>query len=159
LTGPQNDDLFAPTLETARRPGERRKPWRLSSQFWVAFFGGPLAIGTIAWFNSHRLELERDARRWIALTAVAGLALGVGLALAAGIAVPDLGSGGRLASQAAGVLTYGVLHRIQKPADRVYSFYDREGDGYASLKEPGIAAALGFGLPTAIALGLVARAV
>jgi len=150
------DDLFAPSLETARRPGELERPWRLSSQFWVAFFGGPLAIGVIAWLNSHRLALGARTRVLIALTAAAGLALGVGLAL--GIAAADLEAGGRLASGAAGVLAYGVLYRLQKPADRVYSFYDREGKDYASLTGPGIAAALVFGIPTALAFGAVAAA-
>ena len=57
MSRPERDELFAPTLsQTARTelpPGE--KPWRLNSQFYVAFFGGPLAAGTIGYLNGKRL--------------------------------------------------------------------------------------------------------
>lgn len=151
-----DDDLLAPSLADAARPGARRRPWRLASQFWVAFFGGPLGVATIAWLNARRLELDRRARLAIAATGVAGLLVGVALALA--LRAADLASGARLATQAAGVLAYGILYRIQKPGDRVYAFYGTREEDYDSLLGPGIAAVVGLGIPTVVGLGLVAEA-
>jgi hypothetical protein len=60
---PERDaDLFSPSLTRSVRrdlPAGSR-PWRLASQFYVAFFGGPLAAGAIGLLNGKRLGLPRE---------------------------------------------------------------------------------------------------
>ena len=153
-----SDPLRSPTLQD-REPrvlsGER--PWRLESQFWVAFFGGPLAASAIAFLNCRRLGVDERTRRWVFAVAAAGL--GAAVLFALGLVAADVGSGARLGNQAAGVLAYLPLRRLQKSADRVYRFYEErsDDDAYASLWGPGLAAVFGLGLPVTLALaGLVA---
>jgi hypothetical protein len=63
------DKLLRPTLQDQRRTGAR--PWRVESQVYVGFFGGPLAIGAIAFLNSHRLGVPGNGRARIsAITAI-----------------------------------------------------------------------------------------
>ena len=143
-----NDDLFAPSLEQAKRPGEQEKPWRLSSQFWVAFFGGPLATAVIAHQNAARLALDERRRMLLIGVGVAGLVLAVVLAVV--LDRFDTGAGPRFANQAAGVICYGAFYKLQRPGDRVYQYYSDlpEETAYASLTGPGAAAVFGLGIPS-----------
>ena len=63
MADPERGDIFRPSLQghdsVGRLPQER--PWRLYSQFFVAFFGGVLAVTAIAYLNGKRLGLS-DAR-------------------------------------------------------------------------------------------------
>lgn len=68
------DDLLRPTI-SAEPLEPRRKPWRVQSQLWIAFFGGILAVTVIALINAYRLGID-NRKRW--LMAAAGLiALGI----------------------------------------------------------------------------------
>ncbi len=154
----RHDDLFEPSL-TGRarpRPPEGERPWRLGSQFYVAFFGGVLAVAAIAWVNAGRLGLEPARRRLIPLVALGGL---VGV-----VATVELSGGGeiessqRILARVIAVATFGVLYAIQNSADRVYHTFlpGDEDEMYDSLWGPGLAATFGLGL---VQLGIVAGAV
>jgi hypothetical protein len=145
------DDLLSPSVadaETAERSTER--PWKLGSQFIVAFFGGPLAAALIGYLNMKRLGVPDCMGRSFALVAVGGLALG-GLATL-GIMAADFGSAARLGNQVAGVLMYGFTYRFQRSGDRVYQFYSdsSDDDAYDSLVGPGFAAVFGLGIPSVV---------
>jgi hypothetical protein len=138
------DELLTPSLQ--HLPGglaAARRPWRVGSQFWVAFFGGPLAVGAIAWLNAGRLGLPASRRRAVlAVSSLAFVALlgGLGWSLAA----LEQEAGRRLllrrAVQASGVLVYLALAWLQRTADRRHQAF---GGEYASLWVPGLLAVLG----------------
>ena len=149
------DELLQPTLQDYVAPTEA--PWRLDSQFFVGFFGGPLALGGIAYVNSQRLGMPRSRRRAVVWT-VAGALLAEVVALVlldvtgALAGLEDEGTQPlRLINQAAGVLAYPFVRRAQRSADRVYRL-SHEDEDYASLLGPGILAAVVGGL---IGLGVV----
>lgn len=149
------DDLFQPSLRgVARKPREEgNRPWRLGSQFYVAFFGGPLAVAAIAWFNSERLGMPTSARRWIPVVGLAGLVASVVAAVAADT---DFGGAQRLIVRISGVAAFGLLYLLQRAPDRVYHAFS-EGDEdaiYDSLWGPGLAATVGLGIVTAIVLAV-----
>lgn len=139
------DDLLQPTITGNVVRGAR--PWRLSSQFWVAFFGGALACGTIAIINAGRLGVSRR-QRWV-MAALTALTLAILLALwfqrtAADFSTfwrgaRDLRIYGRIAS----VALYLAMAAIQRRRDAQHQvFADAE---YASLWGPGLAAVFGLG--------------
>jgi hypothetical protein len=148
-----SDDLFEPSLQGRRRKplAEGERPWRLGSQFYVAFFGGPLAVAAIAWFNARRLGMP-SSRTW--LMPVAGLAGLVATVVAAIVVDADLGESQRLVARIAAVATFGVLYLLQRAPDRVYhAFADGdEDDIYDSLWGPGLAATFGLGIVQLIIL-------
>ena len=143
-------DLFAPSLTQTRLrdlPAGSR-PWRLGSQFYVAFFGGPLAIGTIGYLNGKRLGLSQ-ARLW----AIAGVgAVGFAAVLIAASAFVDAGSRGRALIAISGVLSYLVARELQKDGDRLYGVNRSDDEAYDSLWGPGLAAVLGCGIAQAVVL-------
>lgn len=152
----RDDDLFTPSLKGVRRdslPGTAR-PWRLSSQFYVAFFGGPLAAAAIAWLNGGRLGLS-DARR----LAIAGIgAAGLLVTLLLMVAIDPATDGSiRLVVIVVGVVCYLATRELQKPADRVYAA-GRDQAAYASLWLRGIATALVCGVATGVAVAAAASA-
>jgi hypothetical protein len=153
------DDLFQPSLRgVARKPREvGSRPWRLGSQFYVAFFGGPLAVAAIAWFNSERLGMPASTRRWIAATGVAGLIASVAAAL---VIETDFGGAQRLIVRIAGVVAFGLLYLLQRAPDRVYHAFNDgdEDDLYDSLWGPGLAATFGLGILQAIILAVAIEA-
>ena len=154
-----SDPLRSPTLQGhGRQLASGERPWRIESQFWVAFFGGPLAASAIAFLNCRRLGVAERSRRWVVAVAVAGL--GAAVLFAVGLVAADVGSGARLGNQAAGVLAYLPLLRLQKPADRVYRFYSEKSDeeAYSSLWGPGLAAVFALGLPVTLVLAGIAAA-
>jgi hypothetical protein len=132
------DDLLQPSLagrsDELLVPGER--PYRLSSQVYVAFFGGALAVGAIALQNSARLRQPNRAR-WMIL----GIALAAEALLFAFTATL-LDEVSRLASTGAGLLAYGGLFLVQRSADRVYHYHARVEDPYDSLLGPGVIAVI-----------------
>ena len=150
-----NDDLFQPSLRGVRRKrlAEGERPWRLGSQFYVAFFGGPLAVAAIAWFNARRLGMP-SARTW--LIPAVGLAGLVATIVAALVVDADLGDSQRLVARIAAVATFGVLYLLQRAPDRVYHAFadgDDEEHMYDSLWGPGLAATFGLGI---LQLGILA---
>lgn len=147
-----DDDLFAPTLtqSESRQLPEGKRPWRLGSQFYVAFFGGPLAVAAIAYVNGKRLGLP--SARLAATLAIGAIGFLAVLAVAALFVDPDAGSGPRLLISVAGVVTYLALRALQKDADRRYGMALDDEQAYDSLWGPGLAAALLLGFFSGAAL-------
>src|SRR3954462_12283685 len=105
-----DEDVFAPSLQheapvVARAKGER--PWRLSSQFYVGFFGGALAVSALAWLNAERLDAPPDPRRWIALLGVLGVVASVVVSYA--LYGNDYGRGARIGFRVGGVIIAGAV--------------------------------------------------
>jgi hypothetical protein len=147
-----DDDLFAPALEGRRRRvlEEGERPWRLSSQFYVAFFGGSLAVATIAWFNAERLGVDRAKKRLIPLVGLGGLVATIAVIEILGGG--EFGSSQRILGRVVALAAGGVLYGLQVSADRVYHAYG-EGDEeqlYDSLWGPGLAATFGLGIVQAL---------
>ena len=149
------DDLLTPSLQETGRVdalprGER--PWRLSSQFYVAFFGGALAVAALAWVNAGRLRADDAVRKSI----VAAGALGVVVSVVASYLLygNDAGSSARFGYRIVGVGLSLVLFKLQKSADRVYSFrtHAPEDELYDSMVRPGLLAVIVGGL---LQLGIV----
>jgi hypothetical protein len=143
-------DLFAPSLTQTglRELPAGSRPWRLGSQFYVAFFGGPLAIGAIGFLNGKRLALSQQRLWAIAGTGIAGF-----LALVVAVAVLiDPGGRARLLVAVAGVVSFLGIRELQKDPDRLYGLNRDEDDAYDSLWGPGLAAVLVCGIAQAIVL-------
>jgi hypothetical protein len=133
---PVDDDLLQPSLAGREEPAaDRARPWRLTSQVYPAFLGGPLAVGGIAVLNSAWLRLPVPTR-----FAIGALALVAEAALAAVVYAADLGGSARLASAFAGLVVYGGAYLLQRSADRVYHYHARDDEPYASLFWPGLGA-------------------
>jgi hypothetical protein len=132
---------------------KRRLPWRVSSQFWVAFFGGVPAVTAIAFLNARRLGATGRKQGWILLAAVAAVFVYVALfaAMRAMDGAPQLM---RIAGRAVAVALYLVLAQIQREDDGRHQVF---GSGqYASLWIPGIlATVLSAALLIGSALGLL----
>ena len=132
--------LFEPTVQdhVARMPGAHELPWRVTSQGYVAFFGGPLAIAIVAVMNAPKLGLPRSDQVKIAVACT------VAFAAAVALAVTVVGTGTdawRAVFPVFGLAAYAVAAWIQRRADRRWRF--RHGDErYESLLPVGIGAVL-----------------
>lgn len=139
------DGLLRPTLaDHVPLTSDARRPWRLSSQVYVAFFGGVLAVTVIAMLNARRLRMPGSRQ-----AAIAGFgALGLGAVIVAA-AVASLPSGARILVQLISLGAWGMMFLAQRPYDRVHSvFSDRDDDDdYESLVAPGLAAVALLGVP------------
>jgi hypothetical protein len=125
------DDLLRPSLqEHEPAQADAAKPWRVSSQVYVGFFGGALAVGLIAFLNTYRLRCPDRSRLLVVGATLAGCAATATM-LVLGIERPSF--------QVGGVTAYGLVYLIQRRADRAFEIFD--GD-HESLVRPGIAAAL-----------------
>ncbi len=152
-----SDDLLAPSLQgrvyTVEPPAKR--PWRLGPQFFVAFFGGSLAITLIAFLNAGRLGLSAG-RRWSmlgvglvwGLTGPAVMIHGfmnleaIGQLFGSGVAPETLL---RIVGKAFALLLFGLFYLLQQKPDRAYGYrYARAEEPYASLWVPGLLAIVGF---------------
>lgn len=146
MAGQSDDDLLRPTLAQHAPPiAGGRRPWRLGSQVYVAFFGGPVAVTAIALLNARRLRLDRRASGLIAVCGVAGLVGTVVLALA----VDDLPSAGR---RVVALVAWGGMYLVQRTADRSFAFHAHDDEDYASLWLPGILAVIAGNGALALAL-------
>jgi hypothetical protein len=138
-------DLLTPTLqEYVPRRDEAWRPWRLGSQVYVAFFGGPIAVTAIAFLNARFLRAPAGVRAGILACGAAGLAVVVLVAslLLSGDEAPD---GARTALTLVGVAAWGGMFLLQRPWDRVYGAFAKEKDEderYESLLGPGLVAVL-----------------
>jgi hypothetical protein len=130
------DDLLQPTLAGHERRVPGPKPWRLGSQVYVAFFGGPLAVGAIAAYNSVTLGMPRSAR----LT-IAGIALAAEAAFAAAILLTETDST-RLFGIVAGLAAFGGVYLLQRSPDRVYHYHADDEEPYDSLFGAGLFAVI-----------------
>ena len=139
------DDLFTPTLTQSERrllPAGKR-PWRLSSQFYVAFFGGPLAAGMIGYLNGKRLGLPRA--RLVAILAVGAVGFLAALSAAIVLVNAEAGRGPRLMIAVAGVAAFLAARELQKDADQLYGMNRGEEQAYDSLWAPGLGVLFVFG--------------
>jgi ABC-type enterobactin transport system permease subunit len=156
LTSPDEDELLRPALAGVEHelPVPGRRPWRLSSQLYVGFFGGALATTVIAWLNATRLGLPQRDRLLIAGVGVLGL-----VAAAVAVLVIDPGSVQpiRLVLGVSGIATAALQSPLQKNADRRYGFRHGEGS-YDSLWVPGLVAVLVLGTAQNAALYLLVQA-
>jgi hypothetical protein len=129
------DDLLQPALSGRREQIPMVLPWRLGSQVYVAFFGGPLAVGGIGAFNAGILLMPKRA-----IAAIVAVAVVAEVAFLAVYAVAGPADSGRLVSTVAGLAAFGPIYLIQRSADRVYHFHTREEEPYQSLFVPGLVA-------------------
>ncbi len=149
--------LLEPTLQGHTRrvtPAEQR-PWALTSQFWVAFFGGVLASTVITYLNGKRLGLPRARLQQIVLVGCVGLVA----TIAVGYMLTDTDvlsfrtevlRGVRLSNRIIALVAYLIFYQLQKTADRAYHFY---GGDYDSLWKPGIAVVAVCGLLQLVVVG------
>lgn len=140
------DELLRPTVSAEPSVRGGRRPWRLGSQFYVAFFGGAAGAAIIAVLNAARLGLP-SAQRW----AIAGLGLAGLLASAIVISAIGLGDDGdnstvRIAGRVVGVVAWGGMYLIQRSADRIHDYRSPQDDPYDSMWVPGVLAAVAGGL-------------
>lgn len=122
-----SDELLRPTISSAVDPAVR--PWRLTTQAFVAFFGGVIAGTIIAWLNSGRLGVERSKRWLIAGTGVAGLAAVIAI-YALVNADGERTSSLRILVRVIAVLCILAQMRWQRPMDRAFQL---RGTDYHSM--------------------------
>ncbi|MGZ5442910.1 MAG: hypothetical protein ACXW31_07540 [Thermoanaerobaculia bacterium] len=129
------DDLLRPTVAASVRKGPL--PWRVSSQFWVAFFGGIPAVTAIAFLNARRLGASARRQQWILLAGL--VAVAAFIALFAWIrGMEDGARTMRIVGRVLAVVLFLVLARIQREDDGRHRVF---GSGeYASLWLPGVLA-------------------
>ena len=127
------DDLLQPVLTGREETQHETRPYRLSSQVYVAFFGGALAVGAIGALNATLLRMPRTQ-----IAAIVAIALAVEAALVVAFGLADLENQARIASSVAGLLAFGGSFLIQRSADRVYHFHSRADEPYESLIVPGL---------------------
>lgn len=144
----ETEGLLRPTLadHAPLAPGARR-PWRLSSQVYVAFFGGVLAVTVIALINARRLRVPGSHQAAVAGFGAVGLVSVVAFAVLA-----SLPSGARIVVQLISLAAWGLMFLVQRPYDRVHSLFSEreEEDDYESLVGPGLAAVVFLGLPLVV---------
>lgn len=130
------DRLLQPSLTHHRAPIARLRPWALSGQRYVAFFGGALAFGIIGALNTRRLGLPRSAAYKIA-----GIALGLeAVMLTLVIANLPMKAPAVLFT---GLVAYWCSSYLQVTPDRVYHYYTRGPDPYDRLDDAGGGACIG----------------
>lgn len=140
------DDLLTPTLQGRdARPADAQRPWRLGSIVYVAFFGGALAAATISLLNSRRLGQSASTQAAIPALGAAGFA---GVLFVATLVDED---SVRIAIRAVALVAYGGMYLLQRSADRVYHYHQRDDDPYDSLWGPGLAAVFSLGIAETVA--------
>lgn len=148
-------DLLQPTLQgkTAETAALRKKPWGLRSLFFVAFFGGLLAVTVMALLNARRLQVTGRERAGILVVAAIAFALLGGYV----VLLPqfpvldfvgDVGLSIRLGGRVVALLAYALYARSLRPSLRVY---DEVYDSYASPWLVGLAVVFGLGSLQAVA--------
>lgn len=159
----RQNDLFSPSLQ-ASDVGYNERPWRLSSQFWVAFLGGTLAIAGLSYFNAKRLKLPPDKLRLVVIIGALGTIATIAIAVYVGANLESFAneSSGvsryiRLANRVAALLVYYLLRRIQEPFDRRFGMFYGDSE-YDSLWKPGLAATFGLGIVQAIIVVVISLA-
>jgi hypothetical protein len=132
MTGLVSEDLLQPAL--AGRPARIgvARPWRLTSQFYVAFIGGVLAVATLAILNARRLGMSVADQAAIGAAAIAGFA---GVLILAATWAP--GSDLRLAARVVAVASWGAMYLVQRVPDRVHSYHFDGDEPYESLLRSG----------------------
>ena len=142
------DDLLQPTVTPAEK---RPLPWRVSSQFWVAFLGGVPAVTLIAYLNAGRLGMSASQRRSIVGAGIVAFAMTI---FAMVLMAEENRTMVRLAVRVLAVLLYLVFARVQRDDDGRHQVF---GSGtYASLWAPGgFAIVLGWIVTLIVAVPVV----
>jgi hypothetical protein len=147
------DELLRPTIGAGVDMTVR--PWRLKSQLYVAFFGGPIACTVIAFLNARRLGVAAPERR---LILVAG-AIALTASTAAYLVLEGLLGADdpyamvpNIAATAIAMVCSLIQQRFQRPMDRAFQL---RGAEYRALWGPGIAAVIGGGILDALVYFLV----
>jgi hypothetical protein len=143
----RESDLLTPSLSGWRPTVVNRPPFRLNSQFWLAFFGGPVAVTAIAVLNARRLKLPETVQRRMVVGGILVLLLefAVAWAVIVGFGLdPDRGARARLLPRWSfsliNLLWAAMLVRWQTPGARWHESFG--GGEYASMWGPGFIAAL-----------------
>ena len=136
-----SENLLEPAL--AGRPARIgvARPWRLTSQFYVAFLGGVLAVATLAILNARRLGMSVAQQATIGAAALAGFSVVLILA-ATSAPSSDL----RLAGRVVSVLAWGAMFLVQRVPDRIHSYHFDGDEPYESLLKTGPAIVVGVAL-------------
>jgi hypothetical protein len=140
------DHLLRPTLTDA--PAVSKPPFRVSSQGYVAFFGGVLAVTIVALVNARRLNLTLKTQALMAGAAT--------LAVAGELIAASLISGDhtpRLIRTLAALAAFGVFYWLQRSPERVYEYHAKREEPFDSLVPLGIAVCLVPGIPELLVLG------
>ena len=139
------DDLLKPSFaDRAPSAPAAERPWRLSSQGYVAFFGGVLAVTTIAFINARRLGLAAGPLALILLAGFGGLAAEIAVLSTMADATD---SQIRMVARIVAFGAWGGMYLLQRAADRRYHhFRSGDDDEYAGLLGPGLLASIGLGL-------------
>lgn len=148
------DDLLQPTLQDQTPDSTKAKPWQLGHQFWIAFLGGVLAVTGIAYLNSKCLGQDAGKQCLIFMTGILGLVAVIALTLFTPASETNQRTSQimRLEQHIVAVIAYALMYRIQTPAFCAYS-YHHEGEGFASLWQPGIIAILMLGILQGLIVG------
>jgi ABC-type Fe3+-siderophore transport system permease subunit len=141
------DELLRPTMADAR-PQATRPPYRVSSQGYVAFFGGVLAVTIVALINARRLRMSSRSQL---LMAGAGALAVAGEVVAATLITGDQTP--RLIRTLAALAAFGVFYWLQRSPERVYEYHAKAEEPYESLVPLGIAVCLVPGIPELAVLG------
>lgn len=149
MTGREDDldELLQPTVKPVVRSGY--KPWRVHSQFWVAFFGGIFAVTGIAYINAGHLGAGTRTRRLILLCGAAALAIFLAMAV---WAFDENVRQARIPGRILSAVLFLALARLQREADNRYQIF--EAGEYASLWGAGIVASIAGNLLLALVWGL-----
>jgi hypothetical protein len=139
------DDLFQPTVRALPTTG--RRPWRLSSQAYVAFVGGVVAGTAVAYLNSGRLGLAPRERRLVLAAGALGLAVTIPVALV--LCRSGSSATVEIPVRILALVAYLVQARFQRPLDRAFQLRD---GAHASLWWPGLVAVLAGGLAEVLVL-------
>jgi uncharacterized membrane protein YfcA len=142
-----SNPLFQPTLQDSNRPADLPKPWRLNSQFWVAFAGGIVAYTIIAFINSQRLRQDSQQRTKLVVIGVVGLVLTIVIGVFAYTNLNNdmVAQYNRWGARIVAVIVYLITAQMQKSTYRIYE-YNTDDNNYDSLWKAGIIAAIGGGL-------------
>ena len=137
----ERPDLLEPSLQGLEERRSRARPWRLGSQFWVAFFGGAVAVAAFAWMNARRLDAPSRVGGLIVAAGVVGFAVAT---VVGAIFTDGVDTAFQITYRVVGVLTFLVLHRLQQSPDRIYRMRTpgEEQDRYEGAFGPGLAAVI-----------------
>lgn len=133
-----SEGLLRPTIE---RMPDTRPPWRLSSQLFVAFFGGALAATVIGTLNAARLGVAPGKRRLIVAIGVLAIVAELTIVVLVPRTLDD--SAVRLIMRAFALAAYAAHARLQRSHDRAFTL---RGGEHSSLWGPGLAAVFGCGV-------------
>lgn len=137
--------------EATLAPTVAPRPWRTDSLFWVAFFGGPLAVAGIAFLNARRHDDLDLAKHILFLGAFAYAASIIVYLVGLAAAAPRWSE--RPTQFAIALVFFLVARRSMLRTEERY--VAAHGDGFSSLWISGVLAVLGFGaISVAIKSGL-----